>query len=63
LVYAGTSNDVRFSAMWLLWSSLWFLFFVALGLKRTVRFLPGYTIAIGVGTCWLPGMLMMTGRW
>ncbi|HDR9481725.1 TPA: AmiS/UreI transporter [Burkholderia aenigmatica] len=63
LVYAGTSHDVRFGAMWLLWSSLWFLFFVALGLKRRVRFLPGYTIAIGVGTCWLPGMLMMTGRW
>nr|WP_279609217.1 AmiS/UreI family transporter [Burkholderia anthina] len=63
LVYAGTSHDLRFGAMWLLWSSLWFLFFVALGLKRCVRFLPGYTIAIGVGTCWLPGMLMMTGRW
>ncbi|NTX32154.1 AmiS/UreI transporter [Burkholderia pyrrocinia] len=63
LVYAGTSHDVRVGTMWLMWSSLWFLFFVALGLKRRVRFLPGYTIAIGVGTCWLPGMLMMTGRW
>lgn len=63
LVYAALAHDLRVSVMWLLWASLWFLFFLSLGLQRSIRFLPGYTIAIGIGTCWVPGMLMMTGRW
>lgn len=63
LVYASLAHDVRFVVMWVLWASLWFLFFVTLGLQRPVRFLPAYTIAIGVGTCWIPGMLMLAGRW
>ncbi|WP_323120220.1 AmiS/UreI family transporter [Burkholderia alba] len=63
LVYAALAHDVRFSVMWVLWASLWFLFFVSLGLQRPVRILPAYTIAIGVGTCWVPGMLMLTGKW
>lgn len=63
LVYALAASDLRLRVMWLLWSSLWFLFFLSLGLRKPVRFLPAYTVAIGVGTCWAPGMLMMTGRW
>jgi len=65
LVYAALSfgSDVRVGIMWLLWASLWFLFFLALGLQRTWRLLPAYTVVIGIVTCWVPGMLMLTGRW
>jgi putative amide transporter protein len=63
VVYALVAHDVRLSAMWLAWASLWFLFFVSLGLQHHVRYLGAYTIAVGVVTCWAPGMLMLTGRW
>jgi hypothetical protein len=63
LVYALLAQDIRVQAMWLLWASLWFLFFVSLGLRRPLRFLPAYTVVLGIGTCWIPGLLMMTGRW
>ena len=32
-------------------------------LQHHVRYLGAYTIAVGVVTCWAPGMLMLTGRW
>ena len=63
VIYAPLVHDIRLSAMWLVWASLWFLFFVSLGLQRNVRYLGAYTIAVGVVTCWGPGLLMLTGRW
>ena len=63
LVYAGAQTDWRMALLWLLWSSLWLLFFVAMGLGHRLRLLPHYTIACGIGTCWAPGLLMLTGRW
>ena len=63
VIYALVAQDVRLSAMWLAWASLWFLFFVSLGLQRKVRYLGAYTIVVGVVTCWVPGILMLTGRW
>ena len=65
LVYAALSfsQDWRVGLMWLVWASLWFFFFLALGLQRTLRLLPAYAVIVGVGTCWIPGMLMLTGRW
>ena len=63
VLYALMVHDIRLSAMWLAWASLWFLFFVSLGLQRHVRYLGAYTIAVGVVTCWGPGMLMLAGRW
>jgi hypothetical protein len=63
VIYALVAHDLRLSAMWFAWASLWFLFFVSLGLQRHVRYLGAYTIAVGIVTCWVPGMLMLTGRW
>ena len=63
VIYALVVHDIRLTAMWFVWASLWFLFFVSLGLQRNVRHLGTYTIAVGVVTCWGPGMLMLTGRW
>jgi len=63
LAFAASSTDIRVIGMWLLWASLWFLFYLALGLGKKLPFLGGYTVVIGIVTCWLPGLLMMTGRW
>jgi len=64
LVFAGAkTDDWRVMAMWLLWASLWFLFYLAQGLGKNLPFLGGYTIIIGLATCWLPGIIMMLGLW
>jgi len=63
IAFACTAGDVRVIAMWIAWASLWFLFFLALGLGKPIRFLPGYTILIGCVTCWIPGMFLMMGIW
>ncbi|MDO5625360.1 MAG: AmiS/UreI family transporter [Pseudomonadota bacterium] len=63
LVFAASAGDMRVIAMWLLWASLWFFFFLALGLGKSLPFLPAYTVVLAVVTCWVPGLLMLTGRW
>ncbi|ECC1695627.1 AmiS/UreI transporter [Salmonella enterica subsp. salamae] len=63
LAFAWMADDIRGIAMWLSWASLWFMFFLALGLRKSIRILPGYTILIGCVTCWIPGMLLMMGKW
>jgi hypothetical protein len=61
---AWTHGDARMAAIWLVWSSLWLLFFVdgctGVAVKR---FLAPYTVLVGIVTCWVPGLLMMLGRW
>lgn len=63
VVFGFAETDVRMLVLWLVWASLWLFFFVNLGLGKTLRFLPGYTIAVGVFSCWIPGLLMLLGRW
>jgi putative amide transporter protein len=56
--------DVRFGYLWLIWGVLWFLFYLAYVPQRNLGvFLPGATIAVGVLTCWIPGFMMLIGRW
>lgn len=57
------ASDWRLAAMWLMWASLWLCFFLGLGLGKPLPFLPAYTVIVGVVSCWLPGMLMLLGRW
>lgn len=57
-------NDVRFGYFWLIWGALWFLFYLAYVPQRDFgRMLPLMTIAIGVLTCWIPGVMMLTEHW
>lgn len=63
LIYTVLANDWRLAAMWLMWASLWLCFFLALALGKKLSFLPGYTVVVGVVSCWLPGALMLIGRW
>ncbi|WP_027014825.1 AmiS/UreI family transporter [Comamonas composti] len=63
LIFAAAAADIRLIAMWLLWTSLWFLFFLTLALNKSPRFLPLYTIFVGIVSCWIPGTLMLLGKW
>lgn len=57
-------GELRMAVIWLVWSSLWLLFFIDLctGL-RVKRFLAPYAVLVGIGTCWIPGLLMLLARW
>jgi hypothetical protein len=63
LAFAAMAGDIRVIAMWLIWASLWFLFFLALGLGKQLRFLASYTVLVGMVTCWIPGLMMLMGKW
>jgi hypothetical protein len=61
---AWLHGDWRMAAIWLVWSSLWLLFFVDSCTRVPVkRFLAPYTVVVGIVTCWVPGLLMMLGHW
>ncbi|WP_436863520.1 AmiS/UreI family transporter [Acinetobacter haemolyticus] len=63
LFLSALADEYRLMTMWLLWSSLWFLFFLVLSLGKELKFLGNYTIFIGIFTCWVPGLLMLTNHW
>lgn len=61
---AWLHGDPRMAAIWLVWSTLWALFFVDGCTRLSVkRFLAPYTVLVGIVTCWVPGLLMLLGRW
>jgi hypothetical protein len=62
MAYLG--GDLRFTAIWLLWGALWYMFYLALGAKKDLgKLLPYTTIMVGVITAWIPGYLMLANYW
>lgn len=58
------NNDPRFGVLWLVWGVLWFMFYLAnVPQKDLGRLLPYTVIAVGVLTCWIPGLLILTEHW
>lgn len=58
------AGDARFGVIWLAWGVLWFLFFLLLALKRQIMRLTAWaTVIVGIVTCWIPGYLILLGRW
>ena len=61
---AYMAGDVRFGTFWLIWGVLWFLFYLAHAHGADFgRALPVASIGVGVLTCWIPGLLILTDRW
>lgn len=57
-------GDLRFTVIWLIWGALWFMFYLALAAKKNLGNLLSYaSIAVGVFTCWIPGYLLLIGKW
>ncbi len=57
-------GDPFFGVIWLMWSFLWTLFFILLGLKREItRFTGWVTMVEAWITCVIPAFLLLAGRW
>lgn len=57
-------GDPTFGAVWFVWSFLWGLFFVLLGLKREItRFTGWVTMVLAWITCVISAFLLLAGRW
>ena len=60
----GLSPDWRWAAIWWLWAVLWGLGFVTDVLKKDLgRAVPCLQIFEGVVTAWIPGLLLLLGKW
>lgn len=58
------NGDPRFGVFWLIWGSLWFVFYLSYVLQKDFgKAVPYAVIAVGVGTCWVPGLLILTEQW
>ncbi|MEQ8496530.1 MAG: AmiS/UreI family transporter [Gammaproteobacteria bacterium] len=58
------AGDMRFGTFWLIWGVLWYMFYLANVPGRDFgRLLPYTTISVGVLTCWIPGLLILTENW
>lgn len=60
----GIEADIRWAFIWYLWAILWGTAFVEdiLG-KKLGRFVPALQVFEGVVTAWIPGILMLIGKW
>ena len=57
-------GDVRFGSFWLVWGVLWFMFYLANVQGRDFgKLLPYSSMTVGVLTCWIPGLLILTEHW
>ena len=58
-------GDPAFGAIWLVWSALWFLFFLVLGLKLDglAAFTGVFTVVTAFATAAVPGFLLLFGSW
>lgn len=62
--YLGVTPDIRWAGIWYLWAILWGTAFVEdiLG-KKLGKFTPMLQIFEGIVTAWIPGILMLIGKW
>ena len=60
----GITPDIRWAIIWYLWAILWATAFVEdiLG-KKLGKFTPKLQVFEGIVTAWIPGVLMLIGKW
>lgn len=60
----GITPDWRWAVIWYLWSILWGTAFVETICKKSLgKFVPYLQITEGIVTAWVPGVLMLIGKW
>jgi hypothetical protein len=63
-VMSFQAKDMRFGVIWLIWGVLWLSFYLSLAAGKNLgKWLAYGTIAVGIGTCWIPGYLMLIDKW
>ncbi|MDO4279356.1 MAG: AmiS/UreI family transporter [Lachnoclostridium edouardi] len=60
----GIQPDIRWAGIWYLWAILWATAFIEdiLG-KKLGKAVPVLQVAEGIITAWVPGVLMLVGKW
>lgn len=59
---AGSALTIWLAFCWAIWAILWFLFFLLLGAQKPIARLTGQaTVATGIITGWVPGLLILEG--
>ena len=60
----GITADWRWAVIWYLWAVLWATAFVEdICHKKLGKFVPILQVFEGIGTAWVPGVLMLIGKW
>ena len=62
--YLQITPDIRWAGIWYLWAVLWSTAFIEdiLG-KKLGKFTPCLQIFEGIFTAWIPGILILIGKW
>lgn len=62
LTAATSTLDVWLGLNWVLWSGLWFMYFLLLTIQRPIQKITAIcTLLVGIFTGWLPGVLLLYG--
>ena len=60
----GITADWRWAVIWYLWAVLWATAFVEdICHKKLGKFVPVLQVFEGIVTAWIPGVLMLIGKW
>ena len=63
LADAKTHSEYWMAGNWAAWTLLWFCFFVIGVLKKAwIKPVAWLTLVQSIGTAWVPGYLMLSGR-
>lgn len=58
------SDDMRMAVIWIASEILWFTSFVEGSLQKNLgKFVPYLAIVDSILTAWIPGFLMLAGKW
>ena len=61
---SGYGGNAWYGIIWFLWGILWLTAFIEINLKKDLgKFVPYLAIFEGIITAWIPGLLMLWGKW
>ena len=61
---SGYGGNAWYGIIWFLWGILWLTAFIEINLKKNLgKFVPYLAIFEGIVTAWIPGLLMLWGKW
>ena len=61
---SGYGGNAWYGIIWFLWGVLWLTAFIEINLKKNLgKFVSYLAIFEGIVTAWIPGLLMLWGKW
>lgn len=63
-ITSGYGGNAIYGIIWWFWGLLWLTGFIEINLKKDLgKFVPYLSIFEGIFTAWIPGFLMLIGKW